>query len=116
MRVTPRNALFVAVALVATIGLARGGHEVPVYPSYYPHEIRVETMPPERAAELLGDAKLHAYLGPEPRFTGALPQSVRAVESLGNFVIVRINPGHEALDERASCDIVEAVVREMAGR
>src|SRR6266850_116924 len=108
-KVKLQNVLLVLVALLATIGLARCGHEVPVYPSYYPHEIRVETMPPERAAELLGDAKLHAYLGPEPRFTGALPQSVRAVESLGNFVIVRINPGHLAPDERASCDRVEAV-------
>jgi hypothetical protein len=114
--VMPPNALLVLVALLATIGLARGGHEVPVYPSYYPHEIRIETMPPERAAELLGDAKLHAYLGPEPRFPGALPQSVRAVESLGNFVVVRINPAHAEPDERASCDIVEAVVRDMAER
>jgi len=114
--VTPRKALLVVVALFATIGLAWGGHEVPVYPSYYPHEIRVETMPPERAAGLLGEAKLHAYLGPEPRFAGATPQSVRAVESLGNFLIVRVNPGHATPDEQAACDIVEAVVRDMAGR
>jgi len=114
--VTSRKALLVAVAFLLTIGLAWGGHEVPVYPSYYPHEIRLETMPPERAAGLLGDAKLHAYLGPEPRFQGGAPQSVHAVESLGNFVTVRINPAHSARDERASCDIVEGVVRDMAGR
>jgi hypothetical protein len=112
---TPRKALLVAVGIFATSGLARGGHEVPVYPSYYPHEIRVETMPPERAAELLGDARLHAYLGPEPRFPDAVPQSVRAVESLGNFVLVRINPGL-GQDERSACDIVEAIVRDMAVR
>jgi hypothetical protein len=112
----PRYLLLVVVALVATIGLAQGGHEVPVYPSYYPHEIRVETMPPERAGALLADAKLHAYLGPEPRFAGAAPQAVHAVESLGNFVIVRVNPGQAAPDERSRCDIVEAVVRDMAGR
>src|SRR6266850_1200265 len=91
-KVKLQNVLLVVVAFLATIGLARGGHEVPIYPSYYPHEIRVETMPPERAAKLLGDAKLHAYLGPEPRFAGGVPQSVRAVESLGNFIIVRTNP------------------------
>ncbi len=115
-KVKPRNALLVVAALVATIGLARGGHEVPVYPSYYPHEIGVETMPPERAADLLRDAKLHAYLGPERLFPDAVPASVRAVESLGNFVIVRINPGHLAQDERSLCEIVEAIVRDMAGR
>jgi hypothetical protein len=116
MMVRPRNALIVGVALAATIGLAWGGHEVPVYPSYYPHEVRLETMSPERAAGLLGEAKLHAYLGPEPGFAGAAPQSVRAIESLGNFVIVRINPLQPMPDERASCGIVEAVVRDMAAR
>jgi hypothetical protein len=113
---TPRQALMVVAVLVAASGLARAGHEVPVYPSYYPHEISIETMPPERAAELLGDAKLHAYLGPEPLFPGALPQSVRAVEALGNFVIVRINPNHLARDERSGCDIAEAILRDMASR
>jgi len=116
MMVTPRKALLVVVALLATFGLARGGHEVPIYPSYYPHEISIETMPPARAAELLEDAKLHAYLGREQLFPGAVPQSVRAIESLGNFIIVRVNPGDLAQDERSACDIVEAVVRDMAGR
>jgi len=115
-KVRPQNVLLVLVALLATIGLARGGHEVPVYPSYYPHEIRVETMPPERATDLLRDAKLHAYLGPELRFPGAVPASVRAVESLGNFVIVRINPERLAQDERSACAVVEAIIRDMAGK
>ena len=115
-KVRLQNVLLVLVALLATIGLARGGHEVPVYPSYYPHEIRVETMPPERATDLLRDAKLHAYLGPELRFPGTVPASVRAVESLGNFVIVRINPERLAQDERFACAVVDAIVRDMAGR
>jgi hypothetical protein len=115
-KVKSQNVLLVLVALLATIGLARGGHEVPVYPSYYPHVITVETMPPERATDLLRDAKLHAYLGPELRFPGAVPASVRAVESLGNFVIVRINPERLAPDERSACAVVDAIVRDMAGR
>jgi hypothetical protein len=115
-KVKPQNVLLVLVALLATIGLARGGHEAPVYPSYYPHEIRVETMPPERAADLLRDAKLHAYLGPELRFPGAVPASVRAVESLGSFVIVQINPERSAQDGRSACAVVEAIIRDMAGR
>jgi hypothetical protein len=115
-KVKPQHVLLVLVALLATIGLARGGHEVPVYPSYYPHEIRVETMPPERATDLLRDAKLHAYLGPELRFPGAVPASVRAVESLGNFVIVRINPERLTQDKGSACAVVDAIVRDMAGR
>jgi hypothetical protein len=114
--VAPRSLALAGVALFAAIGLAWGGHEVPIYPSYYPHEIRLETIAPERAAALLGEAKLHAYLGPEPSFAGTPPQSVRAIETLGDFIIVRVNPEHSAADERASCDIVDAVVRSMAGR
>jgi hypothetical protein len=110
-----RNALLLLAALLAPIGWAWGGHEVPVYPSYYPHEVRLETMPPERAAQLLRDAKLHAYLGPEPGFGGAAPQSVRNVESLGGFVTARINPAFAMEDEHAACDMIEAAVREMAG-
>lgn len=50
--------LTVLAALLVTVGVARGGHELPVYPSYYPHEIAIETMPPVRGAELLRDAKI----------------------------------------------------------
>ncbi len=115
VKVKPPSVLLVLAALLVTLGVARGGHELPVYPSYYPHEIAIETMPPERAAVLLPDAKIQAYLGAEPRFPGAVPASLRAVESLGSFVIVRINPERPAQDERSAC-AVEAIVRDMAGK
>jgi hypothetical protein len=111
------SVLPVLVALLVTLGVARGGHELPVYPSYYPHEIAIETMPPERAADLLRDATLHAYLGAEPPFPSAAPASIRAVASLGSFVIVRINPAAQpAQDERSACAVVETIVRDMADR
>ena len=116
LKVKPRSVLLVLAALFVTLGVARSGHELPVYPSYYPHEIAIETMPPERAAILLRDAELHAYLGAEPRFPGTTPPSIRAVESLGNFVIVRINPERMAQDERSACAVVEAIIRDMAGK
>src|SRR6059036_1902343 len=80
-----RFSLISLAALLASIGLAWAGHEVPIYPSYYPHEIRIEAMPPQQAAELLGAAKLHAYLGPAPGFPAGLPATVRAIESLGGL-------------------------------
>jgi hypothetical protein len=113
LKVIMPSVLPVLAALLVTLGVARGGHELPVYPSYYPHEIAIETMPPERAADLLPDATLHAYLGAEPRFPSAVPTSIRAVESLGSFVIVRINPAH---DERSACAVVETIVRDMADK
>src|SRR5260370_16029037 len=116
-KVKPVCVLVVLALLLVTLSVARGGHEMPVYPSYYPHEIAIETMPPERAADLLRDAKLHAYLGAEPRFPGAVPRSIRAVESLGSFVIVRINPAApSAQDEQSACAVVETIIRDMADK
>jgi hypothetical protein len=105
------------VLLVATgmIGGARGGHEFPVYPSYYPHEIRIEAMAPDQAAGLLPAGKIQAYIGPEPRFTSASPDSIRAVDSLGSLVIVRVNPESSlARDHAAACVLMRTVVREIA--
>src|ERR1700693_1813168 len=97
------------------IEVARSGHEFPVYPSYYPHEIRIETMAPDRAAGLLLEGKIQAYVGPEPRFTGALPDSIRAIESLGS--VVRVNPESSlAKDRTGACTLARTVVREIAGR
>jgi hypothetical protein len=117
LKVKTPSLLLVLAALLVTVGVARSGHELPVYPSYYPHQIAIETMPPGRAADLLRDATLHAYLGPEPRFPSSVPTSIRTVESLGSFVIVRINPAaRSAQDERWACAVVETIVRDMAGK
>jgi len=88
-----------------------------MYPSYYPHEIAIETIPPERAAPLLLENKIQAYLGPQPRFSGDVPVSIRAVESLGSFVIVLRNPAAPAPTDAASaCAAVETVVGDIAGK
>jgi hypothetical protein len=117
LKVIMPSVLLVLAALLVTLRVAQGGHELPVYPSYYPHEIAIETMPPARAADLLRDATLHAYLGAEPRFPSAVPASIRAVESLGSLVIVRINPAApSAQDERSACAVVERIIRDMADK
>ncbi len=114
------KALSLSIALAALVMIAagaRGGHELPVYPSYYPHEIAIETMSPERAAGLLLENKIQAYLGPEPRFSADRAASIRAVESLGTFVIVRVNPASPSAEVAASaCAAVETIVRDMAGK
>jgi hypothetical protein len=117
LKARPRSVFLVLAALLVTLGVARSGHELPVYPSYYPHEIAIETMPPERAADLLRDATLHGYLGAEPRFASAVPASIRPVLSLGSFLIVRINPAaRSAQDERSACAVAETIVRDMADK
>ena len=107
--IKPLRMLLVLVALLVTLTVAQGGHELPVYPSYYPHEIAIETIPAERAADLLRDAKLHAYLGAELPFSNALPPSVRVLESLGGFMVIRLNPDHSFPDERSACAVIEAI-------
>jgi hypothetical protein len=105
--------LLLAAALVT---VARGGHEVPVYPSFYPHEIDLRTLAPEQAPAALRDAKIHAYIG-ALRFPGPLPDAIRTVESLGSFVVVRINPeSPSAKDEVLACAAVKRVVRDLAGK
>ena len=113
----PVSVLIALAAALAIATMVRAGHELPVYPSYYPHEIAIETMPPERAARLLLESKIQAYVGPEPRFAGELPTSIRAVESLGSFIIVLLNPALPAPTNAASrCGAVETIVRDMAGK
>jgi hypothetical protein len=109
-----RVGLVVVIAL-AMVTIARSGHELPVYPSYYPHEIEIAALPPERAADLLAGGKLHAYVGAEPRFATASLEHLRAVESLGSFLVVRVNPlSPLANDEAAACATLKAVVHAIA--
>jgi hypothetical protein len=108
-------AVLVVTAIAVT--LARGGHEFPVYPGYYPHEIRLETIAPDQAPDLLRASKIQAYVGSGVPFSGQLPDSIGRVESLGSFLIVRINPDSPlAKDEPSSCAVARAVIRELASR
>jgi len=106
----------VAVAL-ALATVTRGGHEMSVYPSFYPHDIRIESMPPERAARLLAASTIQAYVGPELRVAPVPSESLQAVESLGSIVMVRVNPDSAAARNNASaCTLTRALVRDMATR
>jgi hypothetical protein len=104
--------VLVAVLASAAVTVARSGHELPVYPSYYPHEIEIQTVTAERAASLLLDGEMHAMIGSEPRFADAPPDQVRAIESLGSFIVVRLNPSSPlAKDDGAACEATGAVLR-----
>jgi hypothetical protein len=110
-----RRVVLVVTLALAAVTVARSGHELPVYPSYYPHEIEIATLSPERAADLLAEGKLHAYVGSEPRFAGTAPEQVVAVESLGAFLVVRVNPlSPLAKDEASACVMRTAVLHRVA--
>jgi hypothetical protein len=97
-------------AAIAT--LAWGGHELPIYPSFYPHEIEIKTLAPDQAAQALRDGRIQAYVGEGLRLTGAPAADIAGIESLGSFVVVHVNPGSaHAQDDASACAIAKTVIR-----
>ncbi len=112
-----RRALILTVTALLLAPVARSGHELPVYPSYYPHEIEIAALGPKEAGDLLGTGKLHAYVGGSPRFGGTLPKDIASAPSLGSWLVVRLNPNSAlAREETSACSVVGAVVRELEGK
>lgn len=96
---------------------AEAGHELPIYPSYYPQEIRVEVVEPAEAGARLADARIHAYLGAEP--AGRLPASdtVSAIESLGSYLVLTFGPAFVQRHKRdARCAAAVGFGRRVAAR
>jgi hypothetical protein len=109
-----RRALTLTAATLLLAPVARSGHELPVYPSYYPHEIEIGALEPQEAGDLLGKGKLHAYVGGAPSFGGPLPKDIVSAPSLGSWLVVRLNPNSAlAREETSACAVVGAVVREL---
>ena len=98
------SALLFPAALLMMAAAAQGGHELPVYPSYYPQEIRVEPTEPDAAARLLAAGKLHAYIGAAPAFAGDRPEFLHHIESLDSLVVLTLNPASPlARNEDSAC-------------
>jgi len=87
-----RRTFTVLLCASAAVTAAWGGHELPIYPSFYPHEIDIQTLAPEKAEAALRDAKVHAFVGRGASVPAAPPDTSGTVESLGSFVMVRVNP------------------------
>ena len=110
-----RRAILFAASALLVASIARSGHELPVYPSYYPHEISISTIAPDTAFELVRTGKLHAYIGTLP--TPAAAASVGQTESLGSFVVVRLNPDSPLThDDASACTVTVAIMREIAAK
>lgn len=110
--VTRFGAVVLLVLLQAIAFPVGAGHEAPLYPSYYPQEIRIEAVAPATAPSLLETGKIHAYVGAGVPFDEPLPKSVRFVESLGKFLVVRVNPASPALaGGGGACRIAAAVLK-----
>jgi len=110
-----RRRLFLLAFFLFWAAPVAAGHELPVYPGYYPQEIRLETLPPAAAGPLLKSAKLHAYVGADPFAGGRAPADLKPVESLGGYVVVTFNPASPAAASReARCEAARRTARSLA--
>jgi hypothetical protein len=99
------------------VTVAWGGHEVPIYPSFYPHEIEIRTLDPEEAAQALRDGRLQAYVGEGLSFARPPPTEIGTIESLGAFVTVRVNPrSPRAKDDASTCAVARTVIRTLTAQ
>ncbi|HYY17160.1 MAG TPA: hypothetical protein VE965_11055, partial [Gammaproteobacteria bacterium] len=92
------------------------GHELPYYPSYYPQEIRLESLDPISAAALLQKSAIQAYIGGDPFPDGKLPANVGVAESLGAYLVVTFNPASDLLrDRERRCTAARQILTTLAG-
>jgi hypothetical protein len=107
-----RKLTFVVVAGTAVLVTAVwAGHELPVYPSYYPHEIAIRTLSSDSAVSALRRGEIQAYVGAGLNVAGAPPEQIQAIDTLGSFILVSINPASPLWTSGMSaCDVVSAVV------
>jgi len=75
------------LTLLAVPARVRAGHELPYYPSFYPHEIRLEAADAADLGDALRAGRIHASPGANP-FGGALPADTATVASWGGYVVL----------------------------
>jgi len=104
----------VALLSVSVMVLTRadGGHELPIYPSFYPQEIRIETVDATAAARRLPTGELHAYLGEVPAFRAKRPDAVSYVETLGSYLVLTLQASPRA-GGGDRCAAMETVVQDL---
>jgi hypothetical protein len=94
--------------------VARGGHELPVYPSYYPHEIAISVVGAKAAAGRLRDGGIHAFVGEMGEFAPGPGEPVGSVASLGAWVLIKTNPASPlAGDAAGACRLAGTLLADM---
>jgi hypothetical protein len=115
----PQTAAVILAAMWLTMFMpleAFPGHELPYYPSYYPQEIRLESLDPTSAALLLQKSAIQAYIGGDPFPDGKTPANVGAAESLGAYLVVTFNPASDLLHDRERrCTAAHQILTTLAG-
>jgi hypothetical protein len=98
---------------MGAIGSVEAGHESPVYPSFYPQEIRIEAVDPAAAGRALAEGRIQAYMGAIARLPAGAEKSVKFVETLGSYLVVRVNPDSPLVAD-ARCALATKAVSALA--
>lgn len=85
------GAALICLSLLSAGTPTSAGHGVVSIPSFYPHEIAIDTIDPAVAASQLKKNSLHAYIGSTPGFSGDIPDDLKMVESLDAFLVLTFN-------------------------
>ena len=94
---------------------AHASHGVVHIPSFYPHEISIETIDPTAAAGAFKKNALHAYVGSEPHFKEGIPEHLRPVESLDALLVLSFNPASKAVDKQQDrCALANGITATLA--
>jgi hypothetical protein len=83
--------IVLAVGIAVVSGQGGAGHSIGHFPSYYPDEIRIDTIDPAAAAAGLADQTLHAYVGAAPRLAQPVPGHIKSVTSLGSLLVLSMD-------------------------
>ncbi len=106
------SALVACTTAIATVAWA--GHELPIYPSFYPHEIEISTLDHAQAGSALKRGDIQAYVGKDLRIPNAQSEQIQAIESLGAFVLMRVNPQSLLFTTGSSaCAMIKAAVSQL---
>jgi hypothetical protein len=109
----------VAIALLGVgvlFGVARAGHEITFYPSFYPQEITLTRLDPAAAARALETTAIQAYLGADPFAGRSAPETVQYVPSLGSFVVLTFDAARPTFRDAATrCAAVARVQQALVG-
>jgi hypothetical protein len=76
------------VAILFVARTAQAGHESPFYPSFYPQEIRIETLDTAAAAAAWPKVRVHAYVGDDMFAGGPIPADAAPVTSLQSYLVL----------------------------
>ncbi len=108
--------IFLVVTALVCLSPAKAGHETPIYPSYYPQEIRIQPLDPAAAGRALEEGRIQAHVGTQPVFAGGPGETIRFVESLGSYLVVDVNPESPLVRAgQSGCAVAGAVIGALAG-